>query len=432
MITWTKKHEDALHLLAVDSPVELVLYGGAAGSGKSFLGCAWQIWRRIKYPGTRGLIGRSKLDTLKKTTLRTFFEVASMHNLRSGEHYTYNGQSNIISFFNGSEIVLKDLFAYPSDPNFDSLGSLEITDWFIDEVSQVSKKAVDIVRSRVRFKLREFSIPPKGLMTCNPSKGWLYNEIYAPYKQDALPAHVAFIPALPGDNPHLPDTYLETLARLPEMDRKRLLEGDWEYDESNDWLFKPDDVLRCFRESPLTGDMYITADVARFGKDRSVICLWQGLTLIGITEFRKQPITTIVQHIRQLCELKAVKLTNVLVDEDGVGGGVVDALQCRGFQNGSRAKHPETYSNLKAECYFKLAEFMEYNKLFMRTANQRDVIVKELDMIRRRNPDADGKLSVSSKDEIQRMHGVSPDYADAIMMRMYFELFPNYGNYSWV
>ena len=66
MIQWTKKHEDALHLLAVDSPVELVLYGGAAGSGKSFLGCAWQIWRRIKYPGTRGLIGRSKLDTLKK------------------------------------------------------------------------------------------------------------------------------------------------------------------------------------------------------------------------------------------------------------------------------------------------------------------------------------------------------------------------------
>lgn len=39
MITWTKKHEDALRLLAVDSPVELVLYGGAAGSGKSFRMC---------------------------------------------------------------------------------------------------------------------------------------------------------------------------------------------------------------------------------------------------------------------------------------------------------------------------------------------------------------------------------------------------------
>ncbi len=28
-------------------------------------------------------------------------------------------------------------------------------------------------------------------------------------------------------------------------------------------------------------------------------------------------------------------------------------------------------------------------------------------------------------------NGKSPDYADAIMMRMYFELFPNYGSYSW-
>jgi len=52
-------------------------------------------------------------------------------------------------------------------------------------------------------------------------------------------------------------------------------------------------------------------------------------------------------------------------------------------------------------------------------------------MIRRRTPEADGKLAVISKDEIARMHGKSPDYADAIMMRMYFELFPNYGSYSW-
>ena len=67
----------------------------------------------------------------------------------------------------------------------------------------------------------------------------------------------------------------------------------------------------------------------------------------------------------------------------------------------------------------------------MKTASFRDVIVQELDMIRRRTPEADGKLAVRSKEEIARMHGKSPDYADAIMMRMYFELFPNYGSYSW-
>ena len=60
-----------------DSPL---CYGegeGFAGGGKSALGCLWIIESCQKYAGSRWLIGRSKLDTLKKTTLKTFFELAS-------------------------------------------------------------------------------------------------------------------------------------------------------------------------------------------------------------------------------------------------------------------------------------------------------------------------------------------------------------------
>jgi hypothetical protein len=127
-----------------------------------------------------------------------------------------------------------------------------------------------------------------------------------------------------------------------------------------------------------------------------------------------------------------VKLGNIIIDEDGVGGGVCDIVKgTRGFRNGSKATQSERFVNLKAECYFKLAEFIEFGRMVF-PSEFRDVIVRELDMIRRKNPDGDSKLSVTSKDEIQRMHGVSPDYADMIMMRMFFELFPNYGKYSYV
>lgn len=431
MIEFLPKQNEALRCLANDHPAQVVLFGGSAGGSKSFTGCAWQILRRLKYAGTRGLIGRSKLDTLRKTTLRTFFEVAHLLDLKPEKHYRYNGQTNIITFYNGSEIILKDLFAYPSDPNFDSLGSLEITDYFIDEVSQVSQKALNIVRSRVRFKLREYNIPPKGIITCNPAKGYLYNDFYKPWKDGYLPEHYAFIPALPKDNPHLPDSYLQTLSLLPEQDRKRLLEGDWDYDESIDNLFMYDDLLRMFRDELLSGEMFITADIARLGKDRTVIGLWNGLTLVGITELRKKRIDEVVQYIRELCAQKSVKLSNVLADEDGVGGGVVDALKCRGFINGSKAKESDRYQNAKAECYYTLASYIERNKITIHAADRKEVIIKELDMIRRVRPEADGKLSVTGKETIQRMHGVSPDYADMIMMRMYFELWPNYGKYSW-
>ena len=431
MIEYLPKQNEALRVLGNSHPARTVLFGGGAGPGKSFIGCAWQISRRFKYPGTRGLIGRSKLDTLKKTTLKTFFEVAHVLQLLPNEHYKINNQTHVITFANGSEIILKDLFAYPSDPEFHSLGGLELTDAYVDEAAQVSKRAIDILQSRIRYKLREYNLPPKMLLTCNPSKGWLYNDFYAPYKSESLPEHLAFIPSLATDNIHLPDSYLETLERLPEVDRRRLLYGDWEYDESVDNLYQYDDLIRCFRDEEAKGDKYISADIARLGKDRTVICVWHGLHLIEIHELRKQPITTVVTNVRQLCERHGIKLSNVIVDEDGVGGGCCDMLKCRGFLNGGRAKQPDKFTNQKAECYFKLAELIEQNKVVFKVQPFRDVIVQELDMIRRRTPESDGKLAVISKDEIARMHGKSPDYADAIMMRMYFELFPNYGSYSW-
>jgi phage terminase large subunit len=430
MVTFLPKQIECLNALGLDSPAEVVLFGGAAGGAKSFTGCAWQIQRRLKYPGTRGLIGRSKLDTLKKTTLKTFFEVAQLFGLRANEHYQFNAQSNVITFYNGSEIILKDLFAYPSDPSFDSLGSLEISDAFIDECSQVSKKAVDIVRSRIRYKLTQYNLSPKTLLTCNPSKGWLYNEIYAPWRAQNLPEFISFIPSRVTDNPHLPPTYAETLARLPEIDRKRLLEGDWDYDETADALFITDDILRAFRDPQTDGELYITADVARLGKDRTVIALWRGLSLIHITELRKKKIDETAAVIRAMADHHKVKLSNVLADADGLGAGLVDVLKCREFRNGSRATKPERFVNLKAECFFKLAEFIELNRMVF-PQGHRDTIVKELDLIRRKNPDGDGKLAVTGKEEIQRTHGMSPDYADAIAMRMFFELFPNYGRYSY-
>ena len=430
MVEFLPKQIECLNALGLDSPAEVVLFGGAAGGAKSFTGCAWQIQRRLKYPGTRGLIGRSKLDTLKKTTLKTFFEVAGLFGLVANKHYQFNAQSNVISFYNGSEIILKDLFAYPSDPSFDSLGSLEITDSFLDECSQISKKAVDIVRSRIRYKLTQYNLTPKTLLTCNPSKGWLYNEIYAPWRAQNLPAFIQFIPSRVADNPHLPPSYAETLARLPEVDRKRLLEGDWDYDETADALFLTDDILRAFREPQNEGELFITADVARLGKDRTVIALWRGLSLIHITELRKKRIDETAAVIRALADHHKVKLSNTLADADGLGAGLVDVLKCREFRNGARATKPERFVNLKAECFFNLAEYIELNRVIF-PQGHRDTIVKELDLIRRKNPDGDGKLAVTGKEEIARTHGMSPDYADAIAMRMFFELFPNYGRYSY-
>jgi phage terminase large subunit len=426
-----EKQRAALAALANSSPCTEVVYGGAAGGGKSLFGCAWQIGRRLKYAGSRGMIGRAKLDTLKKTTLRTFFQVARREfGLIAGVDYSVNNQSNIISFPNGSEIFLKDLFAYPSDPEFDALGSLEITDAFIDEIPQITYKAWNVVKSRMRYMVTD-DLKGVVLGTCNPSKGWVYNEFYQPHINGTLPDYKQFIQSLPTDNPHLPKAYIKNLLTLPEQQRKRLLEGNWDYDDSIDRLFNYDDLTRMFRNEDTGLTKYITADVARFGKDSTVIGVWRGFTLIEIQQMKTSSVDECVRAVQVMREKHGVNLSNVIVDGDGVGGGVVDYLKCRSFVGASSPVKNKNCKNLRAECYFKLAEFVESNKICIIAISEKEIIIRELDSTRRKNPDLDMKLQVIGKDQIKAMNGgQSPDFADMISMRMYFELRPNYGVYG--
>ena len=46
------------------------------------------------------------------------------------------------------------------------------------------------------------------------------------------------------------------------------------------------------------------------------------------------------------------------------------------------------------------------------------------DNIKQKNIDLDGKLAIIPKDEIKKIIGRSPDEADCLMMRMWFEVQP--------
>lgn len=222
-----------------DGDTTEILYGGGAGGGKSFLGCVWHISRRIQYPGSRGMIGRAKIKILEQSTLVTYFKAAKMLGYQAGQHYKYNQQKHIITWVNGSETILKDLFFYPSDPEFASLGSTEYTDIFIDEVTEITQKAVSLASTRIRWMLDEFKLVPKMLMSCNPAPGWVKNTWVADSDGNAiaLPPHKRFVRALVTDNPDdaFVTIYKKQLERMEsEYDRSRLLLGDWDSEENTE------------------------------------------------------------------------------------------------------------------------------------------------------------------------------------------------------
>jgi hypothetical protein len=420
------KQEHAVYYLK-DSITKEILYGGAAGGGKSALGVLWLIEQCQAYPSTRWLMGRSKLKTLKETTLNTFFELTS--NLKLSTSYNYNSQTGVITWTNGSEILLKDLYSYPADPNFDSLGSLEITGAFIDECNQISFKAWQIVTSRIRYKLNEYNLTPKILGTCNPAKNWTYSKFYLPTSAGTITETRKFIQSLPTDNPNLPPSYLDSLLALDENSKQRLYYGNWEFDNDPARLIDFDKIQNIFTNDFVdAGDMYISADIARYGSDKMVILVWSGFRVIEIFTLDKSSITETAEAIKSLMNKHRVPLSNVIADEDGVGGGVVDIVRCKGFVNNSKALKEENnnveYQNLKTQCYYKLAELIQSNKLFIdcNNADTQDIISKELEQVKRDKIDQDGKLRILPKEKVKELIGHSPDYSDALAMRFYFDL----------
>ncbi len=293
------KQENAVYYLK-DKTTKELLYGGAAGGGKSALGCLWLIECCLKYPNSRWLMGRSKLKTLKETTLNTFFELSTL--LKLHNQFNYNAQTNIITFVNGSEILLKDLFLYPSDPNFDSLGSLEICGAFIDECNQVVYKAWQIVLSRCRYKLNEFNIIPKILGTCNPSKNWTYQHFYKKNRDGDLNDRRKFIQSLPTDNPHLPESYLNSLLSLDKVSKERLYFGNWEYDDDPATLIDLDSITDYWGADHIKaeGAKYLTIDVARKGKDTTVFRVWHGWKCIYRYSIPKSDLTVVVAKAKEL------------------------------------------------------------------------------------------------------------------------------------
>ena len=419
------KQKETFKYLIDDTTTE-ILYGGSVGSGKSYLGCMWIVIMCLKYSKTRYLIGRTKLTQLKLTTLKTLFEVLQGLSLLEGTHYTFNGQSNVMTFLNGSEVILKDLELKPSDSNFDSLGSLELTGAFLDETSQISFQAFQVIKSRLRFKMTEHNLKPKVFMSCNPSQNWLYDYFYKPSKNGELKPYQKFVPALPTDNPYLPDTYIEELKKLPEQQRKRLFEGNWDYSSDIDTLFSYSDVNECYHNQLESGAKYISADIASYGEDETVIIIWDGLNIVRMERLKHQSIPNIADRIKSLKVDYNVPLGNIIVDSDGLGIGVKDLLRCKGFQNGSRALQNGNYNNLKSQCYFKLSDYVNTGTINLGEHSQeiKEQISKELIAHRIKDVDKDTKNMVIPKDQIKRQIGKSPDISDAIMMRMYYEIKP--------
>jgi phage terminase large subunit len=429
----------------IDNTTEEILYGGAKGGGKSYLGAALIFGDALIYPETHYFIARQELTDLNSYTLPTIHEVFKNFGLEFSKYCSYNGQSHIFTLYNGSKVHFIACKEIPSDPLFERFGSMQMTRGWIEEGGEVAEAAkANLWLSIGRWKNDQYGLKKKLLITANPKKGWMKRDFVDPLKQALLPKTRKYIQAFPTDNSYLSQDYLNTLrSEKDKVRRQRLWEGNWDYEDDKDSLISSDALSDAFSNTIIKdGERYLTVDVARQGRDSTIFSFWDGLELYKVGEFQKQGTDKTEQQVKDFAAEQRIPFSHIMIDEDGVGGGVVDHLfGVKGFTANSspvptatqiREKQTKIdhflitkpiFSNLKSQCGWKLAELINEHKIAFSVPEYRDKIIEELSAeLRDKAIDGDGKKQLRPKDEVKQELGRSPDLGDTIIMRAWFEL----------
>lgn len=428
-----------------------VFFGGGADGGKSWFICESRLVNALRYPGYKSFIGRAELKRLMQSTYVTWLKVCAHYNIPRDE-WRLDGALHVIRFRNGSTIDLLDLKYLPSeDPLYERYGSLEYSDGAIEEAGEVHPLAHEVMKTRVgRWKNKELGINPSILDTGNPKKNWTYHLFYSPWKKGELPPEVKFIQALHKDNQYGEQGYGKNLDRIKdEVTRARLRDGNWEYENDPSALIKYASIADLFTNSVGDDDtddnLYMTADVARYGSDKTVVFLWKGWQVYKILWRELQGTDVTEEWLKGLARDEDIPYSHVMVDEDGIGGGVVDNMHgIRGFLAGaSPVERPEdadedeeiltnkpeqrrAFANVKTQCAYYAARKVNKHQASVRTNDVqiREWLTNDLEQIKEQNVDSEDKRQLVPKEEVKIVLRRSPDFGDNFIMRALFDLKP--------
>lgn len=414
-----------------DNKTDDVLFGGAAGGGKTWLGCEWLLTSSYFFPNTRYFVGREELKRLRDSVLITWHKVLKHHKVPQSD-FRYNNQYNYIeNVVTGSRIDMLDLKLLPSDPMYERYGSLEYTSGWLEEAGETNFAAYDTLSSRVgRYNNDKYGLRAKMLITCNPKKNWLYREFYKPWKAGNLSENRAFIQSFVADNQYIDSGYVQKLHGLKiKSQKERLLHGNWEYDDDPFSLCSYDAITDMF-SNHITEDKtrYITADIARFGEDRTVIVLWEGWHAKKWWVRTKQSTDTTINQIDGIASDYQVPRSRIAVDDIGIGGAVVDGL--RGIKGFNAAASPINipnndvkFRNLRAQCTFLAADKINERQIKI-TLEEPEMteLIEEVEQWKVKDGDKDVPIKVIPKEEMKENLGRSPDLADNLIIRKYLDI----------
>jgi hypothetical protein len=202
-----------------------LLFGGAAGGGKSFVSLATLLLLARIYPGSKSFVIRESLPTLKRTTIPSFFKLCP-----KGFMQSYNQTDQVVKFWNGSTLTFFPENYY-QDKNLTRFDGIEANFFLIEEGQECQRRTFEKCKLRAGRNIipdRTEQPNPVILITCNPSQNWTKELFHDPAVRGELPDDYYYLQSLMSDNPALPESYLEGLENLDEITREIFVNGNWD------------------------------------------------------------------------------------------------------------------------------------------------------------------------------------------------------------
>lgn len=187
--------------------LDVAVYQGGFGSGKTFAGSLLGILLALKFPGVRGLVGAQTYTLVRDTTLQSYFEHLENFGFVDGKDYEWSSTLQKLTFKNGSEI----LFRHFDEPN--KLKSLNLGFVEIEEMSDIPydtfKMLLGRMRQRVKKIWKSFTYRIFGHTNPEMHRGWIYKTFI-----DNNTPNYRLITAPTTQNIYLPEGFCDELKKL--------------------------------------------------------------------------------------------------------------------------------------------------------------------------------------------------------------------------
>ena len=270
------------------SPANEILYGGAAGGGKTKALIMDAFFRCLKYPNTTAVIFRRTYQELEDTDIK---EAKASY---PKELAKYNAGRHEFKLVNGSTIAFRHCEHEADKFNY---SGIEIQFLYFDELTSFEQGIYDFLKTRLRAK-KSLGVVPIVRSASNPGNighGWVKKmfvdagpylsiqeqRIYSETLHKAKVIRTQYIPALATENPFITDDYVFELEQKPKALRDALLNGDWDSFEGQVFVeFRNDPAhykdrlwTHVIEPFPIPADWphYFSFD---HGYSRPFACLW--------------------------------------------------------------------------------------------------------------------------------------------------------------